>query len=444
MPAATQSLQLPPTNAYVAARKDSTAPAAAPASTDPTATGIADTGAAASSGLTSLGVPSSLAGALPYLAAGGIGLYQANQAAGQTQQQVNQLEQLGKPLTAESNQLLTAANAGQLNPAQQNVVNTLQQQGQTLLDSAAPLASIANTAFANYQAGQLLPGQQQQIDAWTASAKQQLAQTLSDAGVSDSSVLASQNAAIDSQAQQLKANLMAQNLQVGDQQYAQWLTSTQAGQALQAQGAQYAATAIDTMLQQALQFGQVGMQPVEQAIQAAITQDAALSNNIGNLMKSLAGAYGLANAPNAAQQAAQIAAKGAGALGGGGGGGGGGATIQGLGSTSLASGASTNVGAPVNAPIGGTADQLFGGTQVATDVQSQTGVTPQFDTGFNSGSAAQLALPSWSDLSSGNNSVATFGSTGYQVTPDTTISATDFNNSFFDPSTTDLPDISFG
>ena len=62
--------------------RQSLPPAAVAApTTDPTATGIADTGAAASSGLAGLGVPAGLAGALPYLAAGGAGLAEASGAA---------------------------------------------------------------------------------------------------------------------------------------------------------------------------------------------------------------------------------------------------------------------------------------------------------------------------------------------------------------------------
>lgn len=257
---------------------------------------------AISSALGGAGLPPGVTNALPYLAAGGLGLYQAGQTATQNQGYVNSLAGLGQPLTATGSQLINAGLQGQITPTQQTVVSTLQSQGQQLIDSAAPLASIANTAFANYQAGQLQPGQQAQIDAWTASAKQSLAQSLATSGISDSSILASQDAAIDSQATQLKANLMAQNLGIADQQFTQWLTATQAGQQLQASGAQYAATSVNNMLTTGLQFEQAGIAPQTNAVQTAINQNAALSTNVSNLMKSLAGAYTLANGPAAQAQ----------------------------------------------------------------------------------------------------------------------------------------------
>jgi hypothetical protein len=416
-----------PTNAYTAASPTTAALAPSGSGSSPDLSGLSGIGSAISGGLAGLAGGSGSSSILPYLAAGGLGMYQANQTAQQNQQYVNQINALGQPYTQAGVSKLNQGMSGTLTPQESNVVSTLNSQGQTLIDSASPLASIANTTFANYQAGQLNPGQQQQIDAWTASAKQQLAQTLSSSGVSDSSVLASQNAAIDSQATQLKANLMAQNLQVGDQQYAQWLTSTQAGQQLQAQGAQYAVTSINDMLSQAVSLGQTGITPQLQAVQTAIQQDAALSANVSNLFKSLASAYAVANKPAGAT------------TGGGGGGGSPSGALGGVGGNPATAAGDAAIAAGAANPA---LARLTGGASTAvSSMYGQTGVPG----GIQTTDPNTLTTPGLNDIASGSAMTnINFGDTGYQLNADNTVDTGSFDNIFYDPSSTDIPSIDFG
>jgi hypothetical protein len=343
-------------------------------------TGLADLGSSAFS---------SLSGMAPYLAAGGVGLYQANQAADQNQKLAGQLTALGQPLSTIGTNLAQQSLSGQLTPAQQDVVSTSQQQGQSMIDAAAPLASIANTGFANYQAGQLQPGQQQQIDAWTASAKQSLRQTLGNQGISDSSVLASQDAAIDSQATQLKANLMQQNLSVADQQFSQWATTTSQGQQTIAQGKQFAVTSLNQMLQDALGFSQAGMEPEMAAIQTAISSNSALSGQITQLMTGLMTAYAKStySAQGAGSSGGVLGSIGSalGKLGGGGGGG--------------ASSSSGNIASQYNNP-------------------AESAIS--FTSGFNDGTS------------------------GYNLNTDGTVDPSTFQTFFTDPSVGDVPNIDWG
>lgn len=403
-----------PTNAFSAVTPTSSTGSA---STD--LSGLGGIGSALGGALTGLVGGSGSSSILPYLAAGGLGMYQANQAAQQNQANVDKMSALGQPYVDAGVSKLNQGMSGTLTPQESNVVSTLNSQGQTLIDSASPLASIANTTFANYQAGQLNPGQQQQIDAWTTSAKQQLAQTLSSSGVSDSSVLASQNAAIDSQATQLKANLMAQNLQVGDQQYAQWLTSTQAGQQLQAQGAQYAVTSINDMLSQAVSLGQTGMTPQLQAIQTAIQQDTALSNNVSNLFKSLASAYAVANKPATT-------------------------TTNPAGSPGAQYGNTAALGGNSGLYASGSAALArLSGAGEGNTISSgydQTGVPGGIDTTDPN----TLTTPSLGDFANGSVMGSVNFGDGYQLNADNTIDPGSFDNIFYDPSSIDIPNIDFG
>lgn len=345
---------------------------------------------------------STLTGLAPYAAAAGLGYLQANNANQQNQQYAGQLTALGQPLTQIGSQLAQQALSGTLTPQQQAVVDQSQTQGQQLIDSAAPLAQIANTGFAQYQAGQLQPGQQQQIDASTAAAKQELRQRLGDSGISDSSILAGQDQAIDNQAAQMKATLMAQNLGVADQQFAQWLTTTTAGQQMQQQGKQFAVTSINNMLSQALQFSQAGMQPEEQAVQTAINSNTQLSTQIQQLMSSLMTAY--------AMQQYQSGKGGAGTAGGVGGSSGGG-LLSSIGS--LFSGSSAGA-ADQNARI----NAGYTGNSITSQYNWDQGLT--FTSGFNDGTS------------------------GYNLNSDGTVDTATFQNYFYDPSETDMPNIDFG
>lgn len=409
-----------PTNAFSAVTPTSSTGSA---STD--LSGLGGLGSALGGAITGLVGGSGSSSILPYLAAGGLGMYQANQAAQQNQQYVNQINALGAPYTAAGVSKLNQGMSGTLTPQESNVVSTLNSQGQTLIDAGSPLKDIADTTFANYQAGQLNPGQQQQIDAWTASAKQQLAQTLSSSGVSDSSVLASQNAAIDSQATQLKANLMAQNLQVGDQQYAQWLTSTQAGQQLQADGAKYAVTSINDMLSQAVSLGQTGITPQLQAVQTAIQQDSVLSNNVSNLFKSLASAYAVANKP----AGATTGSSGSGGVPGVSGGAGSNPATA-AGEAAIAAGAAN----PALARLTG------GNSNAVSSMYSQTGVPG----GIETTDPNSLSTPSLGDFANGSVMGSVNFDDGYTLNADNTIDPSSFDNIFYDPSSYDIPNIDFG
>lgn len=379
-------------------------------------------GAAAGSGGTALsslaslfsggGGLSGITGALPYLGAGAAGLYQAGQANQQNTQATNQLSSLGAPYTQAGQTQLTNFQNNTLTPQESTVVNTLNTQGQQLIDSAAPLAGIANTAFQNYAAGQLNPSQQEQINAWTATAKQTLRQNLASSGITDSSVLASQDAAIDSQATQLKDNLMTSNLQLGDQQYSQWLTSTQAGQQLQAQGAQYAVTSINTMLSQALQLGGLGTSVQADAIKLALQNDQQLSQSTQNLFKSLATAYAASNRPAGAPSSLSGAA---------------GQAANALGGSSGLYASGTAAAARL---AGGNAGIAAGGNTPGEpgNIQAQT--------------PGQLQTPDMSSIDSGLTS--NFVDTGYGLNGDNTVDTSTFNNMFYDPGSTDIPDINFG
>lgn len=386
----------------------------APAAQDTAAGAGSASGGSALSSLASLfsgsGGLSGLSGALPYLGAGAAGLYQAGQANQQNIAATNQLSGLGAPYTQAGQTQLGNFQSGTLTPQESNVVNTLNTQGQQLIDSAAPLAGIANTAFQNYAAGQLNPSQQAQIDAWTATAKQTLRQNLASSGITDSSVLATQDAAIDSQATQLKDNLMTSNLQLGDQQYSQWLTGTQAGQQLQAQGAQYAVTSINTMLSQALQLGGLGTGIQADAIKLALQNDQQLSANTQNLFKSLASAYAVANKPAGAPSGALGQA--ANALGG--------------------SGGLYAAGTAAAARLGG----ANGG------IATGSGNIPGESGDLQALNPDQLQTPDMSSIDSGLTS--NFADTGYGLSGDNTVDTSTFNNMFYDPGSVDLPDINFG
>jgi hypothetical protein len=234
---------------------------------------------------------STLGGLAPSLIAGGIGLSQAKGAQNQSAQFAAQLAALGGPYTAAGQKLLAQQQSGQLTPDKQNVVTTLNKQGQTLIDSGTTLSAIAQTAYQNYQSGTLPPADEQRLKDQVASQKQQVAQQLASAGITDSTILAGQYAQIDNQASITRQQLLDARFATGNQAYDQWLSSTTQGQALQAEASKFAASSLDQMLQQSLQLGSEGMQPIEAAIQLQIQSDAALSGQVNQLLGNLASAY---------------------------------------------------------------------------------------------------------------------------------------------------------
>lgn len=245
--------------------------------------------------LSSLGslIPSAstLAALAPTAAVGAIGLSQAKSAQAQNQALAAQLAALGGPYTAAGQQLLAKWQSGQITPAQQNVVDTENAQGQTLIDSAAPLSAIAQQAYQNYQSGTLPPADEQRLSDQVAAQKQQVAQQLASAGITDSTILAGQYAQIDNQATQTRQQLLDARFATGNTAYDQWLSSTTQGQALKADAAKFASTSLDQMLQQSLGLGSEGMQPIEESIQLQIQSNAALSQQVNTLMGNLAAAY---------------------------------------------------------------------------------------------------------------------------------------------------------
>jgi hypothetical protein len=245
--------------------------------------------------LSSLGslIPSAstLAGLAPTAAVGAIGLSQAKSAQQQNQALAAKLAALGGPYTAAGQQLLAQWQSGQITPAQQNVVGTLNKQGQTLMDSAAPLSAIAQTAYQNYQSGTLPPADEQRLNDQVAAQKQQVAQQLASAGITDSTILAGQNAQIDNQAKITRQQLLDARFATGNVAYDQWLSATTQGQALQAEASKFAASSLDNMLTQSLNLSAEGMQPIEQSIQLEIQSNATLSAQVNQLMGNLAAAY---------------------------------------------------------------------------------------------------------------------------------------------------------
>jgi hypothetical protein len=262
---------------------------------DPTNMGYGSTTAGSTGGLSSLlgGLGGQIGGLAPYLAVGGLGLLEQQQAASTTNSEVNQLEGLGTPLLNEGAQQLGAYQSGTLTPAQSAVSNNAIKSGNTLLTSAAPLSGIAATAFQQYQSGTLPAWQQTQLDQSVAAQKQQVAQSLASQGITDSSVLQAQYQQIDAQAAITKGQLNQQNFATGNQAYDSWLQSTTEGQQMQQQGLQYAAQSLQQDFANALGADSLGGQDVQSAVQLAVQSNTQLAEMMTNFMGSLATAYAI-------------------------------------------------------------------------------------------------------------------------------------------------------
>lgn len=227
----------------------------------------------------------------PYAATAGIGLYEAKQAQKDAEAKANELKGLGTPLTDQSKKLLSNYNAGTLRPEQQRLVDFTSQQGQNLIQSGTALSSIAQQAFQDYQNGKLPPADEQRLQDKVAAQKQELRQRLGTAGMVDSTLLVSQDAAIDNAAMQERQSLLDARFATGNQAYDQWLKSTEAGQQLTVAGQQFASQAFEQMLNDALGFSTAGMEPVAQAIALQIQSDKELSESVSTLLGNLASAY---------------------------------------------------------------------------------------------------------------------------------------------------------
>jgi hypothetical protein len=272
--------------------------------TDPANQALTDTSTGTgSSFLSSLGsslglgsasqLGSTLGSLAPYAAVAGIGIAQANAGQAQDQQYVSQMENLAQPSLTEAGTLTNAYNTGTLSTADQNVVNTATTQGNALINSAnnSGLSQIAQQAFQDYASGTLSPGDQATLDAQVAAQKQQVAQQLASAGITDSTILAAQNQSIDNNALITKQQLLNQQFATGDQAYDQYLTTTQAGQSLILQGQQFASSQLQTYLSNAMAETNIGVGEMNTAITTAMQTDANYSAQVSQLLGTLTAAY---------------------------------------------------------------------------------------------------------------------------------------------------------
>jgi hypothetical protein len=391
--------------------------------TDPSALSGAAPPATAtgSQGLNLGSLGSTLGGLAPSLAAGGIGLSQAKSAQAQSAQYAAQLSALGGPYTAAGQALLKQWQSQQITPTQQNVVNTLNQQGSALESSAAPLSAIAQQAYQNYQSGTLPAADEQRLSDQVNSQKQQVAQQLASAGITDSTILAGQYAQIDNQATITRQQLLDARFATGNVAYDQWLSSTTQGQALQAEAAKFASTSLDNMLQQSLGLGQEGMQPIESAIQLQIQSDAALSAQVNQLMGNLASAY-------AYQQTGGKPPASGGAAGGGVAGAAG-SLLSGVGKALGAAGGSGS-GGPSSTDISSIENS---GLNYAVDATQQTAIdatAPATDPNSISGLASTVDTGNLGDTSSGPSPAG-----GEAATPDLGAAAANATAPGIDPNT---------
>jgi hypothetical protein len=227
----------------------------------------------------------------PYLAVGAIG--EAQSAAGQSEdaKYSKQLQSLAAPSLAESQTLAGDYNAGVISPTNQKVVNTMESQGAAEVASASGLSAIAQAAFTQYQNGTLQPAQQAQLDAQTAAQKQQVAQQLASAGITDSTILAAQYQNIDNNALIQKQTILNSNFATGTAAYDQWLTATTQGQQTIQNGMEYASTALNTELTNSMSEATIGIPEMTQAITTQMQTDQEYAAQVSTLMGTLATAY---------------------------------------------------------------------------------------------------------------------------------------------------------
>jgi hypothetical protein len=227
----------------------------------------------------------------PYAAVAAVGEAQAKAGQAEDAKFSQQQQALAQPSISESNQLLNQYNTGTLTPAQQQVVTSGEQQGQSLIDSAASLSTIAQTAFSNYNSGTLKPADQTALDQQTAAQKQQVAQQLASAGITDSTILAAQNQQIDNNAQIQKQNILNGYFSTGNQAYDTWLQSTTQGQQTIQAAQMYASTSLQTTLQNSMQEAGIGIGEMNTAITTQMQTDQKYADQVSTLLGNLAQAY---------------------------------------------------------------------------------------------------------------------------------------------------------
>lgn len=232
-----------------------------------------------------------IGGMAPYLAVGAIGMEQAKAGEAQDAKYSAQQQALAQPAIKQSNDMLAQYNAGKLNSTDQKVVDTGVSQGASIIKSASGLSDIAKTAFSNYNSGKLNAADQITLDNQTAAAKQQVAQQLASAGITDSTILAAQNQSIDNQAIQTKQSMLNNYFNTGSAAYNQWLQATTQGQQTIQDAQKFASTSLQNELANSMAEANIGIGEVNTAIQTQMTTDANYAAQVSQLLGTLATAY---------------------------------------------------------------------------------------------------------------------------------------------------------
>jgi hypothetical protein len=234
---------------------------------------------------------STLKNAAPYAAAAAIGTYEASRGRANDQKYVNQLTALGNQDINASKQMYGNYINNKLNPQDQALLNNANKTVSDIAANSAGLSSIAKAAFTNYENGVLPAWQQAQLDAQTEAQKQQVAQQLSSAGISDSTILASAYANIDNQASITKGQLLQQNFSTGTAAYDEFLKGTQEGNSILETATKTADTTLNSELQAALSAFGTGSGIVQSAIDTAMKTDQQYSAELASLYATLTAAY---------------------------------------------------------------------------------------------------------------------------------------------------------
>jgi hypothetical protein len=249
---------------------------------------IADTStsAAATTPTPSSSAPDPLAGALGL----GSSLWTAYRANKQNAADINNLENIRKPLTDAGSTYLNNALSGALTPGQQKQYNDLVAQSNTLTNQANPLISQATQGIAQAMSGQLPSWQQTQLDNATAAA---IAQLRSQMGPNvDSSTMAMMESQIRQQAQITAGQMEQQNLQTYEQLYTLGATTQKEAMALLDAANQSVITNLQQDFANAISAFAGGNAAAMDKINASMAQDKVLSEAIGKIVNGMTTANG--------------------------------------------------------------------------------------------------------------------------------------------------------
>lgn len=292
----------------------------------------------------------------------GLGEAQASSQAATNSQLAGTLGAAGAPYTQAGQEELGQITGG---PAAPGAL------GASISQQTGAAAELGQTAE-QYGTGQLTSAQQLQVQQQTAQQTAQLKTQLASSGNTDSS-------ALDAGMQQIQNNAatLTQQLTQGN--------VTIATQALTAVQSTYS-----NILNQALSNASFGFGAQEADVQTQIQSNTQLSASLNSLFGALAQGFGTAMSGNKTTTNSTPSVPGTTGTTSGSGG---------VASTPAGGGTGTGDAGTGNANPGSTApditstdfstNQLFGGTNPGTDVSQQAGtagLTPSFDTGFNSGS----------------------------------------------------------